>query len=169
MGQRYLRIFYTFATANRVRMKKFILLSAVSLLLAGSFTTDKPTGLRSFDIMGVWQDENEEFKVRIEPNGPYYIGRIVWLKHGLDVTGQPKRDQLNPDPALRNRTFLGLPVITGLEFDGERWRGGRLYDVESGRTYDCYVSLITLDRAEVRAYIGFPFLGRSLYFNRVSQ
>lgn len=150
-------------------MKKIILSGTMVLLFLGAFTTDKPTGLRSFDIMGVWQDENEEFKVRIEPNGPYYIGKIIWLKHGLDITGQPKRDQLNPDPSLRNRTFLGLPVLTGLEFDGERWVSGQLYDVESGKTYDCYVSLLSMNKAEVRAYIGFPFLGRSLYFNRVSQ
>lgn len=150
-------------------MKKIVLLFTISFLMAGGFAADKPTGLRSFDIMGIWQDENEEFKVRIEPNGPYFIGRITWLKHGLDIHGQPKRDILNPDPALRNRTYLGLPVLTGLEFNGDRWSGGQLYDVESGKTYDCYVSLVTMDRAEVRAYIGFPFLGRSLYFNRVSQ
>ncbi|MCS6981401.1 MAG: DUF2147 domain-containing protein [Flavobacteriales bacterium] len=137
--------------------------------MSEGFVMDKPTGLRSFDIMGVWQDEHGEFKVRIEPNGPYYIGKIVWLKHGLDTKGNPKKDELNPDPALRHRTYIGLPVITGLTFDGERWTGGKLYDVESGRTYDCYVSLITMNRAEVRAFIGFPFLGRSLFFDRVFQ
>ena len=150
------------------RFFQFLLIVSFTFFSA-SFKWDKPTGIKSIDIIGVWQDENEEYRVRIEPNGPYYIGKIVWLKHGLDITGNPKRDELNPDPALRNRTYLGLPVLTGLEFDGEGWVNGDLYDVESGRTYSCNVSLIDYDKAEVRVYKGFPFLGRSLHFYRVSR
>ncbi|MFY8195787.1 MAG: DUF2147 domain-containing protein, partial [Novosphingobium sp.] len=48
-------------------------------------------------------------------------------------------DVNNPDPALRKRKLVGLPILTGFVADGNKWRG-KIYDPESGRTYRSIVT-----------------------------
>lgn len=63
-------------------------------------------------------------------------GTLAWLKDPYDNNGGPSRDTKNPNPALRNRTMLGLPFIYDLKrVDTGRWTGGKVYDPDSGRTY----------------------------------
>jgi uncharacterized protein (DUF2147 family) len=49
----------------------------------------------------------------------------------------PPRDKANPDPALRSRTLIGLPFLTGFRAAGRSgWSGGKIYDPDSGKSYD---------------------------------
>jgi len=50
----------------------------------------------------------------------------------------PTHDVNNPDPNLRGRAILGMPVLTGFAADGS---GGRAYDPKSGRSYRTSMSL----------------------------
>jgi uncharacterized protein (DUF2147 family) len=62
-------------------------------------------------------------------------GIIVATANGKD--GRPLRDSENPDPALRNRPLVGLPLIFGFRAAGDgRWTGGKIYDPDDGKTYD---------------------------------
>ena len=49
-----------------------------------------------------------------------------WITQSKDVN--------NPDKALRNRTILGMNVLTGFKSDGKEWKG-QIYDPKSGKTY----------------------------------
>jgi len=93
---------------------------------------------------GTWLTQDGLAQVRIAPCAAKLCGVIVWLKRPLDKTsGLPRTDGFNPDPALRGRPMLGMPVIVGFTpVSPGHWAGGRIYDPDSGRTYDSKMTLL---------------------------
>jgi uncharacterized protein (DUF2147 family) len=90
-------------------------------------------------IEGLWLNDDHKGLVRIAPCGAYLCGTIAKVLN-TDRTA-PKSDIHNPDPRLRNRPILGLPVLTGFRGAGGSWKGGRAYDPESGKSYRSYLEL----------------------------
>ncbi|HRZ83632.1 MAG TPA: DUF2147 domain-containing protein, partial [Candidatus Hydrogenedentes bacterium] len=77
------------------------------------------------------------------------------------------RDRENPDKSLRDRPIQGLVFMTGFKFDGDgKWKGGKVYDAESGKTYSCKMTLKDRDTLEIRGYIGVSLLGRNQTWKR---
>jgi uncharacterized protein (DUF2147 family) len=75
----------------------------------------------------------------------------------------PKDDE-NPDETLRNRSLLGLQILSGFEYSAkkEEWENGEIYDPKSGNTYDCYVWLESDDLLKRKGFVGgIRWLGRS--------
>lgn len=90
-------------------------------------------------IEGLWLNDDHKGLVRIEPCGRHLCGTIAKvLNKSPDA---PKTDIHNPDPRLRSRPILGLPVLTGFSGSGGSWKGGRAYDPESGKSYKSYLEL----------------------------
>jgi uncharacterized protein (DUF2147 family) len=152
---------------------------AVSTALAAQPGAPDAEAPREGDaIVGVWVSGEGKGRVRIERgDGEYqgageYQGTIVWLKQplysdGEEDAGTPKRDRNNPDAALRDRPIIGLPVLQGLEYDGDGvWSGGTIYDPENGKTYKCRVKLKDADTLDVRGFIGISLVGRSTEWTR---
>jgi len=83
---------------------------------------------------GLWRVEDGKALIRIVDCGGKYWGVVAWEK-------SPGIDRKNPNPALRSRPTLGMPVLLALTPDqsGE-WRG-RIYNAEDGQTYDSNVKL----------------------------
>jgi uncharacterized protein (DUF2147 family) len=90
-------------------------------------------------VEGLWLNDDRKGLVQIAPCGSKVCGHIV--KVLSRDPNAPKTDIHNPDPALRGRGFLGLPVLTGFERDGNVWRNGRAYDPESGKSYKSTLQL----------------------------
>jgi uncharacterized protein (DUF2147 family) len=88
-------------------------------------------------IAGRWFTPGREAVVAVAPCGPLWCGRIAQVLKPRP--GGPPIDILNPDPALRGRPMVGVPVLSGFHVEDGRWRG-RVYDPESGRTYRSEVS-----------------------------
>jgi uncharacterized protein (DUF2147 family) len=128
-----------------------ILLTAILLLFAGFNIT---TQINPEDkIKGVWLTEKKDGKVEIYKTGRTWTGKLIWGNTVLDENGKPRRDVLNPDPKLRSRPIQGLVIITGLEFEDEKWRDGKIYDSTTGKTYSITVTVIG-NRLALRGYIG---------------
>jgi uncharacterized protein (DUF2147 family) len=88
-------------------------------------------------------------------------GRIVGGNH------PGRKDEHNPDPALRTQALRGQVIVRDMRYQGEgRWSGGTIYDPESGKTYKCNIELDGPDALKVRGYIGFSLLGRSQQWTR---
>jgi len=120
------------------------------------------------DILGVWWDEEKEGQIEIyKKNGKYY-GKIVWLEEPYE-NGKPIVDSENPNAELRDQPILGLVILSDLEFDGEEWDDGNVYDPNTGDTYSCYLALESKNRLKLRGYLGFSLVGRSSYWTRVEQ
>jgi uncharacterized protein (DUF2147 family) len=159
-------------------MKKAVVHFMLPLLAWLSVSAFAPAGLRrplaekygQAALVGTWLKDDKAFKVKIDRNNEHFNGKIIWLERDHWADGRPKKDHLNPDPKLRNRSYIGIPVVLNLKYDGEdSWDDGKIYDPESGKTYDCRITLVHRNRAEIRAYIGFPWIGKSLFFNRVDS
>jgi uncharacterized protein (DUF2147 family) len=122
-------------------------------------------------IEGVWLVEDGEARVRIARCGDRHCGTVVWLRDPLDERGRPYTDTENDDPSLRERPVVGLEILrfgAAPDEDGV-WRGGRIYDPQSGRTYHCSLELEAPDVLRMRGYVGLPLFGRSTRWTRVED
>lgn len=109
------------------------------LLLAATLTVAfAPPAFAADPVEGEWLTQAGTAKVRIAPCAPRadrMCGTIVWLK----TPGV--KDTENPDASLRGRPILGMNLIRDFRHAGPgRWTGGKIYDPESGRTYDSKIS-----------------------------
>lgn len=98
---------------------------AIALALA---TLAVPAGAN--EITGLWATGSAGGKVEIYRCGGALCGRIVdasRLRANPDL-----RDVRNGDPALRTRRLRGLVVLQGFTGGPRDWRGGPVYDPESG-------------------------------------
>jgi len=80
-------------------------------------------------------------------------------------------DRNNPDPALRSQPLTGLRLLKGLRYDSSngKWIGGRVYNSDDGRTYNCLVRLLSLNRLQLHGYIGISLFGGNTVWSRVTM
>jgi len=151
---------------------------AASLLLAcASLAGSIPAPAGSDPVLGEWLTENGRARVEISRDGDSVSGRIVWLKEPVyppdDPEGMGGRaivDRYHPDPGRRGRPVLGLEILWGFEPDGDgRWKGGRVYDPESGKTYKARLRLSDPAHLELRGYVGIPLFGRTSRWQRAAR
>lgn len=75
--------------------------------------------------------------------------------------GADQRDINNPEPKLRTRRLLGLPILSGFTEDSELWRG-RIYDPKTGKSYRSVIRRKGANVLEVKGCIG-PFCQTQLW------
>lgn len=111
-------------------MRPILLAAAASLLAAPAFAADP--------VEGEWLTQAGTAKVRIAPcagKADRLCGTVAWLKNA------GAKDANNPDPKLRDRAIVGMNLIRDFKQAGPgRWTGGKIYDPESGKTYDSKIS-----------------------------
>ena len=99
---------------------------------------------------GQWLTADGMAHVAIAPcsdNPAHACGAVTWLK---DPVGHPTRDINNPDAALRQRPLVGVLVIREMTNQGPgRWVGGKIYDAETGKTYDGKLKALSANRLQV--------------------
>lgn len=112
-------------------MRAIALAAALALAAAPAFAADP--------VEGEWLTPSGSGKVRIAPCGGKLCGNITWLKNPADAKAS---DNNNPDPKLKARPILGLPMLWGFKPAGPgKWTGGKIYDPGSGKTYDSKLSV----------------------------
>lgn len=105
-------------------------------------------------IAGRWITEERDAIVEIGTCGASTCGRIArFLVAPPD--GADQRDINNPEPRLRTRRLLGLPVLSGFQEEADLWRG-RIYDPKSGRSYRSVIRRTGPNTIEVKGCLG-PF------------
>jgi len=126
---------------------------ACAAALAASALGAAPA-LAAAAIEGRWVTEERDAVVEIGDCGNATCGRIVQFLVA-PPQGRDQRDINNPDPELRNRRLLGLPVLSRFREEEDLWRG-RIYDPKSGKDYRSVIRRKGPDRLEVKGCIG-PF------------
>jgi uncharacterized protein (DUF2147 family) len=105
-------------------------------------------------VTGRWVTESKDGVVEIYQCGTTICGKLAkFLVAPPNGVGQ--KDTNNPDKALRNRTLLGLNILTGFKAVGDEWKG-RIYDPKSGKTYRSVVYKGKSGNLVVKGCIG-PF------------
>ena len=90
-------------------------------------------------VIGRWYTEHRAGIVEVYVENGILNGKLISLAEPVDENGQPKKDVKNKDKALRNRPLTGVFILKDLKQDGNEWKGGKVYDPESGNTYNCTV------------------------------
>ncbi len=117
-------------------------------------------------ILGLWHNTEKTAQIQILKSGSEFIGKITWVKNP-NSDGKPILDKQNSDPKLRTRPVLGLSILDGLKYGGGVWKDGEIYDPNSGKTYSCEVRLKSESVLEVKGYVGFSFVGRTVEWTRI--
>ena len=102
-------------------MKSLSLTALALVLLVGTAQA------QSADPSGTYLSESGETRVRIARCGSAYCGTIV------AVQGEAK-DVNNPDPKLKTRNLVGVPMISNIVPSGDSFTGS-LYNYKDGKTY----------------------------------
>ncbi len=68
------------------------------------------------EVSGIWLTQAGDAKVRVSKCGGGICGVIIWLKTPIDpATGNAQIDDKNPNPSLRKRPIVGLPLFSGMQ------------------------------------------------------
>jgi uncharacterized protein (DUF2147 family) len=157
-------------------MLAFVLLLAPWIAVAADDgVADSPAAA---GIVGDWLVDSRDAVIHIERVGDQYQGYIRWQLHdrygpedGPALNGKIVTDRNNPNPALREQPLTGLRLLTGLRYDARtnKWTGGRVYNSDNGKTYNCLVRLLSPDRLQLRGYIGISLFGGNTVWSRVTM
>ncbi len=111
---------------------RLALAAAVSLLAATPALAADP-------VEGEWLTQAGNAKVRIAPcagRADRMCGTVTWLQRA------GVKDTSNPDPSLRERPVLGMLLIRDFKQAAPgRWTDGKIYDPESGKTYNSKIRI----------------------------
>src|SRR6188768_1709318 len=140
------------------------ILAFVTVLVLPAYSQNKAD-----DIIGVWLTGGKEpAKIQIYRSGEKFYGKIIWLKNPTE-NGKQRMDANNPDETKRDNPVMGTVILSGFRFDGdEEWKGGDIYDPESGKTYTSYMYLKDTNTLKVRGYVGISLFGRTETWTRTN-
>jgi len=118
-------------------------------------------------LIGVWESEEKNLLIQISKEEDHFVGTMTWFQCATETIMRTTVDSENPDPRLVGRKLLGLKLVEKLSYEGNNvWGGGKIYDPNSGYTYEARIHLTSSNTAIVRGYWKFRWLGRSMVFNR---
>jgi len=114
------------------------------------FAATQATDGQAVEIFGRWWTRDKGAQIEIFPCADRVCGRMAWIPHPDYPDGRPKLDDNNPDPALRDRPLLGLPMLSGFAADAPgKWTGGQIYSARRGKYYSARLKLLSPDRLKV--------------------
>jgi uncharacterized protein (DUF2147 family) len=128
----------------------FIIAITAALLAAPAVRAQGAT-----EPTGVWLTQAGDARVRVSQCGGGICGVIVGLRDPNDpATGKPQVDDKNPNPALKNRPMIGLPLFSGMHPAGPNKWSGQIYNADDGSTYASSVSVTGPDTLRVEGCVG---------------
>ena len=151
------------------------IVAGAALLLAAASGAQAQQG----SVMGTWLIASGKAQVRIQPcadpaSGPLcgYIAALInpTGPDGKVVAPEQANDFRNPDPALRSRKVLGMPLIWGFKKGAEpnSFEDGQIYNGENGKTYNANITLQPDGKLRLRGYVGTPLFGETQVWTRVN-
>ena len=136
---------------------------ASALSVAALFGLSVPA--QASDITGLWATGSEGGRVQIYRCGGELCGKVV---DAVRLRGNPDlRDLRNSNPELRQRRIKGLVVLRGFTGGPREWRGGPVYDPETGDGASRgYLKLLPGGKLELKGCVA--FFCRTKVWTRVS-
>jgi uncharacterized protein (DUF2147 family) len=104
------------------------------------------------DPVGEWLVEDGSARIKVvscpqEQSQPPTLWGVIWAETS------PGIDSKNPDPAMRNRPMLGVPILINMRQTQANLWNGKIYDARGGSIYDAKISLSRNDMLEVRGCV----------------
>jgi uncharacterized protein (DUF2147 family) len=121
----------------------------------------------AYRLIGVWESEEKNLQIEMFEDNGHFAGRMIYFKCSSDHIMRTCTDTENPDKRLTDRRLLGLKLVTRLSYQGKGvWDNGKIYDPNSGNTFEARIHLTGSNTAIVRGYWKYRWFGRSMVFNR---
>jgi uncharacterized protein (DUF2147 family) len=114
-------------------MRRFMAAGLMCVISASAALAEAPPPT------GQWRVQNGTAAIRVVNCAGALWGVIAGTIGGASNTDTDKN---NPDPALRNRPIVGLPILIDMRPSQGRWTG-RVYNAENGKTYDANIGLVS--------------------------
>jgi uncharacterized protein (DUF2147 family) len=122
----------------------------------------------AYRLVGVWESEEKNLQIEMFDDNGQFAGRMVYFKCSSEEIMRTSIDSENPNANLRSRKLLGLKLVTRLDYQGnDVWDDGKIYDPNSGNTFEARIQLTGPNTAIVRGYWKYRWFGRSMVFKRV--
>lgn len=154
-------------------LKKFKLMKQIGLILLLSFIFSHAFAQEAQKIAGIWWNDKKTSKIEVKEENGKFIGTVIYINPDKYVNGEPEKDFNNPDPKLKTKSRLGLQILSGLKFNAsdKEWQGGRIYDPDNGKTYDCFAWFDgDSNTLSLKGYVvGIKWLGRSTTWTRTTK
>jgi len=134
----------------------FTIATAFIIALAAAWlVTPQARAQGAGEPTGVWLTQSGDARVKVSKCGGGLCGVIVALKAPIDpATGRPQVDDKNPNPALRQRAMVGLPLFNGMQpVAANKW-SGQIYNADDGSSYASSVSVAGPDTLRVEGCVG---------------
>ena len=145
---------------NSLMASKFTLAVLLVMSVATAYAEAPP------DIGGKWLSGDGDGWIVISMTAEGLSGVVAGSPNPDE--DRPDKDEKNPEPALRDRPLMGLELFSGFEYKGKgKWKGGTIYDPNSGNTYQCIITRVDANTLKVRGFIGVSLLGRTEHWTRV--
>jgi len=139
------------------KLKTYILLPFFFMLLAGL----------QAQVTGRWKstdhvDQIEKSIVLVYEQGGKYFGKVEKLLPAATVT-----HCTGCEGDLKNASIVGMMIMSDISKKGNGGEGGKILDPSNGKWYSCNIELVSPDKLKVTGYLGFPLMGKAMYWNRV--
>lgn len=138
-------------------------LMTCAVLLLGSLSANFASAQ---EIPGIWWTPKKDGKLEffLEPSGNLSARIIAILPKSVG-----ELDSRNPDPQLRSRRVLGAVIFSGFKPETKiKWVDGKVYDPQTGGTYDAKLWLENPNTLMLRGFLGISLFGLTETFNRVA-
>ena len=131
-----------------------------TLVLSGTILLAATVGAaaQAADPVGEWLVKEGTARIKVvscpqAPGQPATLWGVIWAEM------KPGVDDRNPDPAMRNRPMLGVPILINMkQTQANRW-DGKIYDATRGSIFDSNISVNRQDMLEVRGCVAGIFCG----------
>jgi uncharacterized protein (DUF2147 family) len=134
---------------------KTVPLSLAVWLMAAAAAAAQPAGAPPAGPTGEWLVAKQIARIRIVDCEGRLWGVVAW-------EAQPGIDSKNPDPNLRSRPTLGMPILLGMTPTKENKWEGEIYNSEDGHTYSASISMTDPNTLRLRGcFLGFLCGGES--------
>lgn len=127
----------------------------MAFVLLAAAAAAAPAPAPASDPTGEWLVADKVARIKIVDCDGRMWGVVSW-------EAKPGVDSSNPDPNLRSRPTLGMPILLGMKrSDSNRWEGD-IYNSENGKTYSANISLTDPNTLKVQGCVlGFLCGGES--------
>ncbi len=112
-------------------------------------------------VVGIYWTPKKDGKIEITTRNNLFFGKVLEGKN-------PRKDTLNPNPALRSKQVIGMEIMKNFKFNknNNEYIDGEIYDPESGKTYSCKMWMEN-ENLKIRGFLGISLLGRTEFFEKV--
>jgi uncharacterized protein (DUF2147 family) len=106
-----------------------------------------PAASQNVSITGEWLVASGDARIRVVDCGDALWGVISWEQ------SPGGRDDQNPDPSLRTRPTLGMPILLNMRPGRDGWYDGDIYNAQNGRTYSGRIGMVNANTLRVEGCV----------------